>query len=394
MSVQSKGNIVPGEKMFAVLPQAKRNRNGAAFKSRVLTEVVACEVSIYKVSFQCSDRGGKISTIERIPSVGTGKPLDVMYGVYAVIEGVSLFDSMADAERAATVFQREGLSPVYCDFETGESYHKDKDGNRIPPNVDFAAALLAESGLPVVEKKRKVKVYARQVDPALQESPLCEDFLDSIALFGIAVFGNRRYRGHIPEVVATAKEVLKNCELADILDNIETSELYKDARDAIEEFLPCEKEGGYTNEEIEQMSAAIAAFADSPNSILADDCMNELCKVLAIMTGQEWTHGTIRGSAQGEWQIVCYPVDDWSDDALSEFEAHYFNTGSEWLVACSYEPLTPENIDAEETDSVYCTGHTDASIRKEIADYCDMDIQDVVLFELERMRTVPVHVEK
>ena len=63
-----------------------------------------------------------------------------------------------------------------------------------------------------------MKVYARQISPEYQESPLFigdEFFPDNIA-----VFGNRDYVEHFPEIVQRVREILNNGELADILENV------------------------------------------------------------------------------------------------------------------------------------------------------------------------------
>jgi hypothetical protein len=56
-----------------------------------------------------------------------------------------------------------------------------------------------------------------------------------------------------------------------------------------------------------------------------------------------------------------YPVDDWSEEMLSDFMARYLNTGSEWILT---EPDHPE----KDAIDVYCTGKTEAEIRLELLD--------------------------
>ena len=108
-----------------------------------------------------------------------------------------------------------------------------------------------------------------------------------------------------------------------------------------------------------------------------------LCKVLSIVDSRAWDWQTIRGSCQSDWQEVFFPVDEWNEEALRDFETQYFNEGTEWLVDDGeYDPEndSPLNINGY---SVYCTSWSEDGIRQEIADAEGTSPENVVLYAFE-----------
>ena len=84
-----------------------------------------------------------------------------------------------------------------------------------------------------------MKIYAIQVAPEYQESPL---FIDGFFPDDIAVCGNRNYIEHYPEVFERVYTVLSVGELAEVLENRNGwKEWYKNITEAITEYLPPEK---------------------------------------------------------------------------------------------------------------------------------------------------------
>lgn len=80
-----------------------------------------------------------------------------------------------------------------------------------------------------------------------------------------------------------------------------------------------------------------------------------------------------------EWQMVFYPVDEWSKEALQEFETQYFNEGTEWIIHDEQEaPEAPEDISGY---SVYCIGWNTEQIKKEIAEITGASPEEITLFE-------------
>ena len=222
-----------------------------------------------------------------------------------------------------------------------------------------------------------MKIYARQINPAYQESPL---FLgDEFFPEDIAVCGNREYIEHCPEVFNRVYSVLSAGELAELLeDNKSWKNWYKNITGAITDFLPPEKEK-YSTKDIGALKRLVLQYAQcssrEENSIL--------CAVLSIVTGRKWDYRMISGCVQSEWNYIYYPADEWSKAALEAFEAAYFNTGSEWIV--DEGDFNPDEDNPEEISgySIYCTSWNDEGIKQEIADSSGMDIDDVILFPFE-----------
>lgn len=84
-----------------------------------------------------------------------------------------------------------------------------------------------------------MKVYAKQVAPEYQESPL---FIDGFFPEDIAVCGNRDYMEHCPEVFERVYTVLSVGELAEVLEYRNGwKDWYKNITEAITDYLPPEK---------------------------------------------------------------------------------------------------------------------------------------------------------
>lgn len=227
-----------------------------------------------------------------------------------------------------------------------------------------------------------MKIYCKQVRPDWQESPLFRDeFPDNIA-----VFGNNRYKSHIPDDVARVRAVLHNGELADRLET-HGGEWYKNCTDAINDYLPPVTGRKYSTRAIHALRYLVADYASAP----ASDELGIMCRVLSIVTGKAWEYSIIRGSCQGDWQNIVYPVDDWTPDALAGFECMYFNTGTEWIVHDETEP--PAGPDDIAGYSVYCVGWSIDQIRAELADCTGAAPDDLVLYEFTGFTQIPVYSE-
>lgn len=219
-----------------------------------------------------------------------------------------------------------------------------------------------------------MKIYAKQVAPEYQESPL---FLDECFPDNIALCGNRNFNKHTPEIFDTVVNVLEAGELADILENVnEWRQWYKNATEAITEYLPPRK-GKYSTNAIHALKSLVSEYSTCSGS--AEDEI--LCKVLSIVTGEKWACGTLRGCSQSEWQAIFYPVDKWSEEALNAFETEYFNNGTEWIV--HDEEADPEGPEDVRGYSIYCTSWNDEDIRKEIAEASGGNVEDVILYAFD-----------
>lgn len=223
------------------------------------------------------------------------------------------------------------------------------------------------------------KIYARQIEPECQESPLSYADMFDYDAEKLSVCGNGYFTEHKTELFEHVDDVLSSGELAYILDCLKdgTEEHYSTATEAISDYLPPEKEGKrYSTREIHKLKQLIEDYAGS--YVAMRDC-GIICGVLSIVSGEEYDYRTIRGCCQSDWNTVYYAVSAWNDEALENFETEYFNTGSEWIIHDeSDEPKAPEDISGY---SVYCHGWNNDSIRREIAECAGVSPEDIVMYE-------------
>lgn len=213
------------------------------------------------------------------------------------------------------------------------------------------------------------KVYAMQVDPAIQGMGIC-DSVEAIAEmfdFGdeFIIKGNRDYADYVSEKNEKILEMIDdgclwNYEKLFELEDIEGKKFNRSERKRIIELLDYYDEN-YVDED---------GFR---------------CEFLEAVTGKEWRSDTIQGCVQGEWQNIYYVKDGFSKNAIDEIEAYYFNTGSEWMIFMPETKINDvselENLDCE--FSTYCTDWLDDDIRQHIADECNVNPADVVLIAID-----------
>lgn len=232
-------------------------------------------------------------------------------------------------------------------------------------------------------------VYARQINPEWQESPLFIG-VDEFWPEGLTICGNRDYRERWDENFKRVYDALENGELADALDDFERyggSEWYKSRTAAIMDLLwPAHKER-YSTKEIRDLCNLIPEYGYGRRNGRDDD--DVLCDVAAVVLGKRYGKRTIRGCCQRDWNYVFYPADEWSREELDNFETEYFNTGTEWMVQDDGEdePEDPEDICGY---TVYCHDWHEEGIRREIADAAGCKPEDVVLYHVTGVRHVSV----
>lgn len=204
------------------------------------------------------------------------------------------------------------------------------------------------------------KIYARQVPPEYQESPLqqCEEYPENVF-----VFGNRHLIGHRADEIEEIYNALE--QLADDLDFSP-----EDAH-----FIPKADGSSYTPEEWEQLAKLAKEYAGiiTGKSRSGRECAQV---ALTLIHGETFVFGGLRGCCQGEWQWIIYPA-AYGDSFRDTFEAEYFNTGTEWIIHDSDD--TPEEPDDIDGFSMYCTGDP----REEIAAEMGVNPADVVLYEFD-----------
>jgi hypothetical protein len=204
-----------------------------------------------------------------------------------------------------------------------------------------------------------MKIYAKQVPPEYQESPL---FLgDEFWPDDVFVFGNRDYNQHA-DTLNDLKTALEN--IVEVFDDMQQGQGWtNDLAYAIHCELPEEYRREYSRPErlkmVELANEYCFAKSYEENDVL--------CKVLELITGKTWDNGTIRGSCQGDWQEIIFPA-EYGREWLEEFETEYFNTGTEWII----DP-DGDNI------SVYAHGWNNEQIRAELAAAVGVEPENIIL---------------
>lgn len=226
----------------------------------------------------------------------------------------------------------------------------------------------------------KTKIYARQVPPEYQESPL---FWNND--INAEIFGNRQYKSITSALFDRLAGMLD--DLGAVWDNMQSG-YYTDAiwADELADIVPPQGRAEYTREERRD------AWPDIMKNFVDDrQAPKYYCKALSLITGRDWDFCTLRGSCQGDWQYCIFPADDWDGASLERLEAEYFNTGTEWIVHDGQDaPDGPEDIDGF---SVYCTGWNDEQIRQEIADAAGVSPEAVKLYKFRDFRRVAEYEE-
>lgn len=115
-----------------------------------------------------------------------------------------------------------------------------------------------------------------------------------------------------------------------------------------------------------------------PDALKGLETLDDVAEVSRIM-GEPYERTTIRGCCQGDWQRLYCPA-SWKREQVQAFEAEYFNTGTEWLVAeeaSEEEPDGPEEVD---TCSYYDTANDEEAFRAMLAREYGLDVSQVVLY--------------
>lgn len=228
-------------------------------------------------------------------------------------------------------------------------------------------------------------VYAKQIAPEYQESPLFlgKEFWPD----GIAVCGNRHFKEHKPEVFERVESALDNGELAEAVDGfsgaVDSSyfaSFYKNVTEAILDYIPPEGRSRYNTREIHALKELFHRYGRGRSS----EDQQIFLDVLSIVTGKKWEYRDIRGYTQGDWNGLYYPVEEWSRERIAYFESEYFKMGSEWIVHNEENiPDGPEDINGY---SMYCYGDTMEEIREEIARAEGVAPSEVILYRFTGWR--------
>lgn len=220
-----------------------------------------------------------------------------------------------------------------------------------------------------------MKIYAKQVPPEYQESPL---FMDEWPE-NVYVFGNRYYKDHGGDNI----ENIKN-SMYDAADELKAlfrgASNYNSFIDIINNFLPApENKKEYSRADRLKWRELLLSFGYY--SDIDDDAITA---ALELITGDEYDAAQIRGCCQGDWNNVIYPA-KYGREWLDNFEIEYFNTGDEWRVY--YDD------DDENGFYIYTHAWDDDGKRAEIADAAGVDPADVVLYAFDEWERTPKYKE-
>ena len=224
-------------------------------------------------------------------------------------------------------------------------------------------------------------IYAKQVPPEYQESPL---FWDASGLEGVEIFGNKSYKRYTSKLFDALPDMLD--ELCDAWEDITSGApaYYNSWIDALKDIAPPEGRPEYTREERKKAWPALLADWENENGRV-------LCRALELITGRAWDSCTLRGCCQSDWQECVFCVDLWNGDALERLEAEFFNTGTEWIIHDGNDgPDGPDDIDGY---SVYCIAWNDDGIRKEIADAAGGSPEEVKLYKFSGFQRIATYTE-
>lgn len=215
-----------------------------------------------------------------------------------------------------------------------------------------------------------MKIYAKQVPPEYQETPLF--YGDEFWPENVFVFGNRDYNQHA-DILNELKTALEN--IVEVFDDMQHGQGWTND---LEYAIHCELPEEYRREYSRPERLKIVELANDYCFAKSYEENPILCKVLKLITGKFWDHGTIRGCCQGDWQEIIFPA-EYGREWLERFEAEYFNTGTQWIVHDgNAKPEEPDDICGW---SIYCHGWSDEQIRKEIADAYGEPDAEVVLYQ-------------
>ena len=227
-----------------------------------------------------------------------------------------------------------------------------------------------------------MNIYAKQINPAYQESPFF-NWNPADLYPGVIFKGNRYFNSHTtPEFDAIRDGLDDLTNLIDTDGKFIPGGWYDTITEAINDLLPApQHKARYSTREIKAWREIGAEWY-----ILTDETQ-ALCRALQLVTGKEYDYTTIRGCSQGDWQEILFPVDEYDRDALAIIETDYFNTGTEWIIHDeSSDPEGPEDISGY---SLYCYGWNTDQIRAEIADAAGTAPDAVIMYEYAGSYSIP-----
>lgn len=218
-----------------------------------------------------------------------------------------------------------------------------------------------------------MKMYAKQVPPECQESPL---FLEpEFWPENVFVFGNRDFNQHA-DTLNALKTALEN--IVGVFDDMQTGHGWTIN---LAHAIHCELPPQYRREYSRPERLKLVELAQEYGFAKSWEENGILCEVLELITGISWDHGTIRGCCQGDWQEIIFPADH-GREWLNYFETEYFNTGTEWIIDSDGDSI-----------SIYAHAWGNDGIKKELADAIGTEPENIILQTFSKWERTAVYVE-
>lgn len=231
------------------------------------------------------------------------------------------------------------------------------------------------------------KFHAYQVAPEYQESPIDKEFPGNIS-----VFGNKDYDDHKSDEVEWILNRIVSSHLADDLYEAKWGEYFDIMvkcffRDSIypkPDGITSEKFFDLSSVEIIELAKSIIGIEYAYENEGYFDKEEAYCTIFSVLTNKEYDYKCIRGCCQRDWNYAYFPKEEWTKEYLEQFEAEYYNLGSEWTVFEEWdesEENEEEVGDRDYIDTVYCYKYDTEDIRKEIAEWIGEAPEEIVLHE-------------
>lgn len=222
------------------------------------------------------------------------------------------------------------------------------------------------------------KVYARQIRPEYQESPLEWEGYPT----DLIMPGNRDYRSHNTDHTAYRQimfyfddmaESWKDDTLYDFDGLEKRTKPHSLTIAKILHYYGFEREDGkpWTNQQKHEWRMLMES-----NYSAEDEQV--FLMALQLITGMEWETRYISGCCQGERAEIIYPVQAYSREDIDRFETAYFNLGTEWVIHDGND--APESANDVSGACTYCYASDEDGIKKEIASLEGVQPEDVVLY--------------
>ena len=234
-----------------------------------------------------------------------------------------------------------------------------------------------------------MKVYARQVNPTCQESPLfLMDEIEEFYADCLIMPGNRDFDAHNTDFPAWEQITRYFDEMAGEWKNDgafyeydpETNRYkvtYTKKEYTLAEIL---KDYGFSRPDGKPWNNKQKHLFRllMENEHYTSENEEIFLPLLRLLTGYKWETHTIRGCCQSDYADVITRADVFTREQLEAFETQYFNTGTERIIHDENDaPETPDDITGY---SVYCVSWSDDEIKKEIADAAGCAPEDLVLY--------------